>query len=93
MLYKIYSKIKGLIWQSLKRLKDESKGVCAMGGKQGKNNGAVVVGALILGFLLLKSIVDRQTQIYRCPTCGLVIQKNTQTCPRCYTELNWLGVP
>lgn len=87
MLLKVYSKTKKLIRQALSRLKGKY-----MSGRQERNNGAVVVGALILGFLLLKSIVDRQTQIYRCPSCGLVIQRNTPICPRCYTELDWLGV-
>jgi len=93
MLLKICYKIKGLIRQALSRLKGKYKRVYNMSRQQGRNNGAIVAGALILGFLLLKSIVDRQTQIYRCPTCSLVIQRNTQTCPRCYTVLNWLGVP
>ena len=93
MLYKIYSKIRRLAWQAFNLLRDEYKEICAMSKQQGKNSGAIVVGALVLGFLLLKSIVDHQTQIYRCPICGLVIRENTQTCPRCYTELNWLEVP
>ena len=64
MLYKIYSKIKRLIWQALNRPKDECKGVCVMSGQQGKNNGAIIIGALVLGFLLLKSIVNSKTQIH-----------------------------
>ena len=71
-------------------------------GRQGKgrtmkrqrqdNDAAIVVGAVILGLLLLKSIVNRQSRGYRCPECGLVIRKNASPCPRCHTVLDWEGV-
>jgi len=47
------------------------------------------LGALILGLLLLKAIFDPNTNIYKCPVCGLVIQRNTPACPRCRTQLAW----
>jgi len=47
------------------------------------------VGAIILGAILLKAILDPNTKIYRCPTCNLVIIKNTPQCPRCKTSLGW----
>ena len=92
MLYKIYSKIKKLI-QQVNNLKSKYKRVYTMSEQQERNNGAIIIGALILGLLLLKSIADRQTQVYRCPICSLVIRKNTEACPRCYTVLSWQGVP
>jgi len=49
----------------------------------------VVVGALILGGLLLKAIVDSDTKIYRCPYCNLVIKNNTTNCPRCRKPIGW----
>lgn len=55
----------------------------------GKDDAWIALGALILGALLLKAIFDPNTQIYRCPTCNLVIQKNTLFCPRCSTQLSW----
>ena len=56
------------------------------------NNAAIVLGAVILGLLLLKSIFNRNAQGYRCPICDLVIAKNTGFCPRCHTQLDWRGV-
>jgi len=64
-----------------------------MSTSQARNNGAIVLGAFILGLLLLKSIVNHNTQGYRCPVCNLFVQKNTQICPRCRTTLDWRGVP
>ena len=47
------------------------------------------VGAIILGALLLKAILDPNTRIYRCPNCSLVIMRGTRQCPRCRTFLDW----
>jgi rubrerythrin len=47
------------------------------------------LGALLLGLLLLKAIFDPNTNIYKCPNCGLTIAKNTPVCPRCRTGLAW----
>lgn len=55
----------------------------------GKDDGWVALGAILLGALLLKAIVDPKTTIYRCPNCNLVIQKNSLICPRCKTQLQW----
>jgi len=64
-----------------------------MSTSQPRNNGAIIVGAFILGLVLLKSIVNHNTHGYRCPVCNLVIQKNTRMCSRCHTALDWQGVP
>ena len=53
---------------------------------------AIVSGAAILGGLLLKAIFDRNTFIHRCPTCNLVVKKNSIRCPRCGTFFDWSGV-
>jgi lipopolysaccharide biosynthesis regulator YciM len=55
-------------------------------------NGAIAIGAVILGALLAKAIFDRNAHGYRCPRCNLTIRKYTNPCPRCHTELNWKGV-
>jgi len=47
------------------------------------------IGAIILGAVLLKAILDPNTKIYRCPNCNLVLTKNTSQCPRCRTSLGW----
>ena len=47
------------------------------------------LGALILGGLLLKAIIDSDTNIYRCPHCNLVLRKNTLVCPRCKNSVGW----
>ena len=47
------------------------------------------VGAIILGALLLKAILDPDTKIYRCPNCNLVLVKNKPRCPRCGTSIGW----
>ena len=47
------------------------------------------LGALILGILLLRAIFDPNTNIYKCPTCGLVIARYTRICPRCRTQIVW----
>ncbi|MCK4364845.1 MAG: hypothetical protein KAW45_02215 [Thermoplasmatales archaeon] len=50
---------------------------------------AIISGAAILGGLLLKALFDRSTNIYRCPTCNLVVRKGVYRCPRCRTFLDW----
>lgn len=57
------------------------------------NKAPIVIGGIILGLLLLKAILDRNTTGYRCPRCSLVIRRNTNPCPRCGTGLDWAGVP
>jgi len=49
----------------------------------------VALGALILGGLLLKALVDSDTKIYRCPHCNLVLTKNKAVCPRCKNAVGW----
>ena len=49
----------------------------------------VAIGAVILGGILLKAIVDSNTKIYRCPYCNLVLQKNKSVCPRCKNDVGW----
>ena len=53
---------------------------------------AIASGSVILGMLLFKAIFDRDTRLYRCPTCNLVILRDSKRCPRCKTELTWYGV-
>lgn len=55
----------------------------------GKDDAWIALGALLLGGLLIKSLFDPNTKIYRCPTCNLVIQKDVPICPRCSTSLSW----
>jgi len=43
----------------------------------------VALAAIALGVLLLKAIFDPDTNIYKCPNCGLTIAKNTPSCRRC----------
>ena len=50
---------------------------------------AIASGAAILGGALLKALFDRNTNIYRCPHCNLVVRKETFQCPRCGTFLDW----
>ena len=51
-----------------------------------------VAGAILLGAVLLKAIVDSDAKIYRCPYCNLVIRKNAHVCPRCGQQISWGGV-
>jgi hypothetical protein len=88
-MFKICSKIAKRV-QRFFKIKMGKLGV--MSGNAPRNNGAIVFGAVVLGLLLLKSIFDRNAQGYRCPVCSLFLQKDTQYCPRCHTELNWQGV-
>jgi len=53
---------------------------------------AIVLGAAILGGLLLKALFDKNTNIYRCPKCNLVVMKNARRCRRCGQGLDWTGV-
>jgi len=53
---------------------------------------AIISGAAILGYLLIKSLFKRDTLIYRCPTCNLVVMNSASQCRRCGTILNWNGV-
>lgn len=47
------------------------------------------VGAIILGAVILKSIVDSNSKINRCPYCNLVIRLNQTPCPRCKNQVGW----
>jgi len=47
------------------------------------------VAAIILGLVILKSIFDPDTKIYRCPYCNLVLQKGKTKCPRCRNQVGW----
>lgn len=49
----------------------------------------IFIGAMTLGLLHIKLIFNHDTKIYRCPTCNLVIWKDTNVCPRCDTKLEW----
>lgn len=49
----------------------------------------IFIGMMILGLLHIKLLFNRNTTIYRCPTCNLVIWKDTNACPRCETNLEW----
>ena len=49
----------------------------------------VALAAIALGVLLLKAIFDPDTNIYKCPNCGLTIAKNTPSCRRCGTRISW----
>lgn len=53
---------------------------------------AIVHGAMRLGWTLIKSIVIKDTLIYRCPDCWLVVKKKAPSCIRCGTLLDWKGV-
>jgi len=48
-----------------------------------------IIGAIILGAVILKSIIDSNSKIYRCPYCNLVIQKGKTPCPRCRNQVGW----
>jgi len=47
------------------------------------------LGAILLGILLLKAIFDPDTNIYKCPKCGLTISENKAVCPRCGQGISW----
>jgi len=56
------------------------------------NRAAIVIGALVLGALLVKAVFDRQARGFRCAECDLVVRRGVDRCPRCHTELDWQGV-
>ena len=53
---------------------------------------AIASGVAILGGLILKALFNRNTRVYRCPTCGLVVRKQTVRCPRCGTFIDWRDI-
>ena len=55
--------------------------------KRKDNPFAIILGALTLGGVCLKALFNRNTMIYRCPECDLVLRANSSVCPRCHTEL------
>jgi len=50
---------------------------------------AILSGVFVLGCTLLKALFFRNTFIYRCPECNLVIRKNAFMCGRCDTLFDW----
>lgn len=53
------------------------------------NKFAIFNGALLLGWGLIKSLFVRDTHIYRCPKCNLVIKNKKSCCIRCGTLIDW----
>ena len=49
----------------------------------------VAIAAIILGAVILKSIINSDTKIHRCPYCNLVLRKNQTPCPRCRNQVGW----
>jgi rubrerythrin len=48
-------------------------------------------GMYALTYTLLKSLFNKNTLIYRCPTCDLVIKNTWDECPRCEEIFDWNG--
>lgn len=48
---------------------------------------AIISGAAILGATLVKALFKKDTLIYRCSTCNLVVMKGASRCRRC--GLTW----
>ena len=47
------------------------------------------IGAIVLGYFLLKAIFDSDANVYRCPNCNLVVRQGATKCSRCKTPFEW----
>lgn len=53
-------------------------------------DGLLKFGAMIGGAYLLAEILKLLAhQVYKCPHCGGIIEKNIAHCPHCEVELTW----
>jgi len=53
---------------------------------------AIIYGMITLACALFKALFYRNTLIYRCPTCSLVMWKGTPECQRCETLIDWVKI-
>ena len=56
------------------------------------NHFGIFYGMTVLAWNLLKSLFRRDTLIYRCPECNLVIRKYDEKCFRCKEIIDWGGI-